>query len=245
MRDLLRFYFSMNRRERRGVLFLLFSLLILMMGYIPLRHFLERGSMCLSVQYPEPESEITVLEWQKNTYRNNLKPRQNRSYFQKKKFTKKPFLSSEKSGHGDSVRKKYTAKKFPEQTFDLNTIDSSALTSIPGIGPALSSRIIKYRKKLGGFYDAGQLYEVWGLDSSLVKLLIPHCVTGGNTKMDLNKVSFDELKQHPYISFNIARLIVNYRKSHGLYKSVGDLQKLDLVDADLYAKLAPYFKVQE
>jgi competence protein ComEA len=246
MRDLLRFYFSMNRRERRGILILLFSLLILIFSYYPLEHFLENQNKYISVKYPSPGTEITVIQWQDYPERNNLKPNQNHSGFQKRNFAKRSYPGNYKNETRDSFNIRYTVKSFPAKTFNLNSADSSLLISIPGIGPALSARIIKYRNKLGGFSSPKQLYEVWGLDSSLVKQLIPFCnLDSGIKKMDLNKVTLEELKTHPYISFNLARLIVNYRKSHGAYRSVEDLRLLDLVDADLYAKLAPYFKVQE
>ena len=48
---------------------------------------------------------------------------------------------------------------------DLNEVDSVWLTSIHGIGPVLSKRLVKYRKLLGGFNSIDQLKEVYGLSS--------------------------------------------------------------------------------
>ena len=57
------------------------------------------------------------------------------------------------------------------EMIDLNRCTASDLLRLPGIGPVLSERIIRYRGLLGGFVDTEQLYEVYGLDSSVVILI--------------------------------------------------------------------------
>ena len=64
--------------------------------------------------------------------------------------------------------KKYRSKKSLQKTpfkeiIELNVADTAMLKSIYGIGEKLSVRIVKYRKKLGGFYSVEQLKEVYGL----------------------------------------------------------------------------------
>ena len=44
-----------------------------------------------------------------------------------------------------------------EIALDINVIDSSVLEKLPGIGPYLAGKIIKYRNKLGGFYNKNQI----------------------------------------------------------------------------------------
>ncbi len=46
---------------------------------------------------------------------------------------------------------------------NLNICDSASLEALPGIGPVLSSRIIKYRNLIGGYVSVDQLKEVYGL----------------------------------------------------------------------------------
>ena len=40
--------------------------------------------------------------------------------------------------------------------------------ALPRVGPVLSQRIVRFREVLGGFDDIDNLYEVYGLDSSVV-----------------------------------------------------------------------------
>src|SRR5690606_40943919 len=53
---------------------------------------------------------------------------------------------------------------------DINRCTAGELVALPGIGPVLAERIIKYRNLLGGFVDKWQLVEVYGLDSSVARL---------------------------------------------------------------------------
>ena len=51
----------------------------------------------------------------------------------------------------------------------INSSDSADFTKLRGIGPTYASRIIKYRNRLGGFYNPNQLSEVYGLSDSLIR----------------------------------------------------------------------------
>jgi competence protein ComEA len=134
----------------------------------------------------------------------------------------------------------------PLLLLEINTIDSSGLVSLKGIGPGFASRILKYRERLGGFIDKQQLKEVYGLDSSLYDLLCSQIIleAAGIKKININSSSVKELKKHPYIKFALANSIVNYREQHGKYNSVPDIKKSDLINEELYLKLAPYLFVE-
>ncbi len=47
---------------------------------------------------------------------------------------------------------------------DLNTVTAEELKVVNGIGEVFSKRIVKYRKKLGGFSSNEQIYNVYGLE---------------------------------------------------------------------------------
>jgi DNA uptake protein ComE-like DNA-binding protein len=137
--------------------------------------------------------------------------------------------------------------KSPKQIhkIDLNRADSVMLLSLKGIGPVFAGRIIKYRQRLRGFYSPQQLLEVYGFDSLRLQNILPYIFADPEKIQvwDLNRVNEDSLKYHHYISRNLRKVIPNYRLFHGNFTSVEDLKKIDLVDAKLYSKIAPYFRV--
>ena len=130
--------------------------------------------------------------------------------------------------------------------FDINLSDTTQFKQIKGIGSKLSARIIKYRNKLGGFYTTNQLKEVWGIDSNLINENAKYFLLN---QPKLNIINLDTsgvktLIKHPYIDYKKAISIVNYRKQHGNYKSVKDLEKLHLLKKEDIEKLSPYLSFE-
>ena len=140
---------------------------------------------------------------------------------------------------------KYPQKKSMEMT-DINLADTNTWMRLPGIGTKLSSRIINFRDKLGGFYSIEQVAETFGLPDSVFQKIRPALVLHDkNLKLiNINTASIDELKQHPYIRYNLANLIVQYRTQHGNFKSISEIRQIMLIDDELYKKLSPYLIVQ-
>ena len=140
----------------------------------------------------------------------------------------------------------YSKKEKSYTAFDINTADTSAFIALPGIGSKLAARIIAFRDKLGGFYSTAQVAETYGLpDSTFQKIKSYLLVNNPPLKMiHLNTATADELKQHPYIRYNLAATIVQYRHQHGKFLAIADLKKIVAVDEALYAKLAPYLSVE-
>ena len=130
---------------------------------------------------------------------------------------------------------------------DIGTADSTELTLLKGIGPSFARRISIYRNKLGGFSNKEQLKEVWGFTDSLYQSLLPAILLNDTLnikKINLNSADFNELRSHPYIGYQLANLISNYRKQHQGIKTTDEIKKLPLVNDQLYSKLAPYLKVE-
>jgi competence ComEA-like helix-hairpin-helix protein len=124
---------------------------------------------------------------------------------------------------------------------DVNTADSLLLESLPGIGPTLAVRIIKYRNKLGGFYTREQLKEVWGLPDSVFHKVKEKVIFSDNAnKININTADFLKLKSHPYIGYKLANTIINYRNQHGNFKSLEDIQKIILIDEKMFNRLSHY-----
>ena len=113
----------------------------------------------------------------------------------------------------------------PVNCVELNSADSTGLENLPGIGPVLASRIIRYRNLLGGFYSVDQLHEVYGLREEHYFAASPYLNVDAEIlrRFNLNFATLTELGRHPYIGFRIARKIVKLRDEKGKYSSVEDL----------------------
>ena len=125
---------------------------------------------------------------------------------------------------------------------DINTADSLEFLNVRGIGPAFASRIINYRNRLGGFHSKTQLKEVWGLDSLKYTTLENQIVVNSINlkKINLNNCDFEEIKLFPYLSYKQMNAIIAYRKQHGNYKSVEDLNKIAILTPQIIQKINPY-----
>jgi competence protein ComEA len=149
------------------------------------------------------------------------------------------------------IKKEYPAyeKKVYEkkqiQPVEINAADSAALESLPGIGGGFAKRILAFRNKLGGFYNINQVAETFGMQDSTFQKVKPFLLCNANliAKININTSTADELKNHPYLKWQLANIIVNYRKQHGDYKAVEDLKKIMTIDEETYNKIAPYFSL--
>jgi len=129
---------------------------------------------------------------------------------------------------------------------ELNTCDTAQLVQLPGIGSSFAKRIIKYRDILGGYVSTDQLLEVYGMDEERMGKFKSYLDVDKSkiSQIDINKSSSKELKAHPYIEWKVANSIYNFRVQHGDYKKVEDIMNSDLIDDDLFGKLAPYLIVK-
>lgn len=125
---------------------------------------------------------------------------------------------------------------------DLNSADSVELVSIRGIGPATASRLLKYRKLLGGFYSTNQLKEVFGFREENIELAIPQIKLSPESvkKLCINELSAEELSNHPYIRQSVARVIEAYRDQHGQFNAVEELLNVGVMTDSTYFKIKPY-----
>jgi len=138
-----------------------------------------------------------------------------------------------------------TYKKPSPQIIDINTSDTTAFISLPGIGSKLAQRIIAFRDKLGGFYSVDQIKETYGLpDSTFIKIKPKLILTNPGVKqININTATLDEMKSHPYIRFNLANAIMQYRTQHGDFSSVADIKKIMIVIDEVFNKVSPYLIV--
>ena len=154
-----------------------------------------------------------------------------------------------------SVTRNYPANNYESKPFvreekkvvivNINVGDTADFIALPGIGSKLSARIIAFREKLGGFYSVEQVGETYGLPDSTFQKIKGRLQIDGNgiTKINVNTATKDELKVHPYIRWNLANAIVEYRNQHGAFKSLEELKNIVLIDEVMYTKIAHYLSL--
>jgi competence protein ComEA len=126
--------------------------------------------------------------------------------------------------------------------FDLNMGDTTDLKKIPGIGSGYAKRIIKYRDLLGGFTNAEQVKETFGLPPETVDELLKYgFVKSGVKRLKINILAATEFK-HPYLKYFQAKAIMAYRDQHGAFKSAEDLKQIKVLDEATIAKIVPYLE---
>ena len=133
------------------------------------------------------------------------------------------------------------------QIIELNQADSLALISIKGIGPFYAKQILKYRNELGGFINYEQFTEIWGLENLELKNFKQQ--TSINTlhisKTNINTATIENLRNHPYLNYKQAKMIVNYRQQHGNYQQLKDICRIKPISLELFRKIAPYFQTHD
>ena len=136
----------------------------------------------------------------------------------------------------DTLR--YPEKLAEGATVNLATADTTLLRRVPGIGSYYARRIVQYRERLGGFVSADQLGEIedFPMESVVFFTIDPSAIR----KLDLNRLSLQELKRHPYINYYQARAITDHRRLHGPLHSLDDLRLLPDFPPETIDRLRPY-----
>ena len=125
---------------------------------------------------------------------------------------------------------------------DLNLADSAAFDTLPGIGGWFASKMVEYRKELGGYSYKEQLMDIWKFDREKYDNL-SDLITIDETHIrpyPLWTHPVDSLRLHPYIrNYETARAIVLFRENN-LPDSctVSALARAGILPPDLATKLS-------
>ncbi len=126
---------------------------------------------------------------------------------------------------------------------DLNTATTEELTKIYGVGDKLGSRIVRFRKSLGGFLSEDQLKDVYGLDGVVVDRILERfriIKRPSIQKININTASATELSQLVYINFKLADEIVGYRDAKRGFDSIAELKNIPGFPAEKIDRIALY-----
>lgn len=218
----IRNWFGFTRRERRST-FILLVIAFLILG--------------LRYTVPERNLEIrditdSLLFIEKSIDKGNIQQEKSKSDFRTK---------YDPSG-SQGVRTVYQKRPL----INLNSCDTSQLISLPGIGPVLSVRIIKYRNLLGGFASVEQLKEVYGLSAETFELIRERVFADTTllTRININSAGYKELARLPYFEKYEVTAILKYKELKGRIESIKDLVDNKLIPADKVPRVRPYLNFE-
>lgn len=125
---------------------------------------------------------------------------------------------------------------------NINLADSAEVAKVRSIEPWLARNILRLRNALGGFVSKQQLMEVRGMSAQKFDAISSRMKidSAAVRKINVNSCTTEQLSKHPYISYNVARALVNYRAMHGFFRSSADLRKCEIVTPEVLAKIEPY-----
>ena len=131
-------------------------------------------------------------------------------------------------------------KLSPGQTVDIGSADTTQLKLIPGIASKRAARIVAYRQSLGGFVSKEQAMEATEMPDTVLRYmsLTPQPVR----KLNVNRLSVQQMMKHPYLSFYQAKAIFEYRRNKGDLQSIADLEHLDAFRPSDIDRLRPYIE---
>lgn len=149
-----------------------------------------------------------------------------------------PYILIENSRAKGVVAENKALKK-ANKIIELNSADSLMLLEIKGIGPSFAKRILKYKTLLGGFIRTEQLKEVYGFTEEMYDQIASQISVNPALikKLKMNTDDFKTVNKHPYLSYELTKLIFNAKRKEPL---TAEVLKTILNDDVLYSKLLPY-----
>jgi predicted DNA-binding helix-hairpin-helix protein len=133
-----------------------------------------------------------------------------------------------------------TSRLEPRMPLELNMAAAEDLRSLPGVGPVLSQRIVRFRDVLGGFHDIDDLYEVYGLDSSVVDGAKAYVTVDATLvrPVCLDTVSFRSMLKHPRFDVETTKKLMRAR-GRGVH-TLDVILGRSRLDSAMLRKVQPY-----
>ena len=132
----------------------------------------------------------------------------------------------------------YPVKLKDTERVVLNTADTTQLKRVPGIGSYFARRIMRYGQQLGGYVSIDQLDEIEDFPEDAKKyFVIEQPVV---RKVNVNQLTVQQLRRHPYINYFQAKEIVNYRRTKGPLHSLDELRLSRDFPPEAIRRLEPY-----
>ncbi len=129
------------------------------------------------------------------------------------------------------------------KVMDLNAATAEDLRQVPGIGPVLSQRILRFREVLGGYLHESQLLDVYGLPPEVARRAMKSFKVidiPAIQPVNLNSASVEELARLVYLDRRMAEDLVRRRREKGPYTSIDEITEVESIPADKTARIALY-----
>ncbi|UJH92430.1 helix-hairpin-helix domain-containing protein [Antarcticibacterium sp. 1MA-6-2] len=130
---------------------------------------------------------------------------------------------------------------------DLNAATVEELMEVRGIGETLAGRIVNYRNKIGGFVSDLQLKDIYGLSFEVRNEVAANFTVKNAPEvrvLNINTATVLELANIPYINYELAREIVNYRLLHEQINSFEELAKIKDFPSEKIDRIALYLALK-
>jgi len=114
----------------------------------------------------------------------------------------------------DSVKiVKQTPVEIPLEKVEINTVTAFELIKASKVEKEIVYKIINYRNRLGGFYNASQIFEIVEIDSVSVNRIVNSIWldTIQIKKLNLNQAEYKDLIKHPYFTKEKVSKVLRYR----------------------------------
>ena len=115
------------------------------------------------------------------------------------------------------------------------------ISGIPGIGKTISSIILRYRNRLGGFYSTEQLLECKYFTEDLLPWFKVDSMPTLR-KININDDSLKVLLRHPYFTYEQAKNLKQYRRDKGRIKDEAAFRKIYFFTKEECDRLMPYIE---
>ncbi|MBO4984370.1 MAG: helix-hairpin-helix domain-containing protein [Bacteroides sp.] len=236
MRDLLKALITFSRREKRGILVLVTTILLVSLcgSFLAIqkkkRLGNEKAELAQATALEEYRKFLATVQEREKQREQEWKNRTNRSYSPRSALTPIPF--------------------------NPNQADSVTLQQL-GLPTWMVSNILRYREKGGRFRRVEDFKKIYGLSEEQYKQLQPYIHIApedtirprtnlfltdiqsdsltpkvekypAGTIVDLNVADTTELKKIPGIGSGIARMIVSYRQRLGGFYQLEQLKEINL-----------------
>ena len=170
-----------------------------------------------------------------------LRDEKGKKFYVKKDFSTVFFIDNQKYRELEKYIKIDLPRLFDGKKFcDLNLASLEELVEV-GFSFSEADKVIKFREDVGYFYAPWQLSDCIKFErANVLKNSVYTCLSVEIKKININKVTLEELEKHPYFTDFQAKKIVEYLSLGKTFSHIADLQTLNAFSDKDLKKLQHY-----